>query len=48
MAVQVVDNDNKELFAKDCTVKEIEAMTSLIEKEDITTTAVNSWEGVNF
>ena len=48
VAVQVVDNDNKELFAKDCTVKEIEAMTSLIEKEDITTTAVNSWEGVNF
>lgn len=48
LAISVVDNDNKELFAKECTVKEIEAMTSLIEKDDITTTAVNSWEGVNF
>lgn len=46
--LQVVDENGKELYDKDFTVGEMEAMESIIEREEITSTSTDTWEGLNF
>lgn len=45
--LKVIDAGENVLFEKDYTVGEMESMTDLIEREEITSTAVNVWEGLN-
>lgn len=45
--LQVVDNSNNILLDKDYTLAELEAMTSLIERENITWVGTQEWEGIN-
>lgn len=47
LTLQVVNNENKTLLSKDYTIEELEKMTSLVEREEITATSVNTWEGLN-
>lgn len=47
LTLQVVNNEGKTLFEKAYTVEALEKMTSLIEREEITATSTNTWEGLN-
>jgi hypothetical protein len=44
---QVIDNNGQTLFNKTYTVGELESMTSLVEREDITWIGTQTWEGIN-
>lgn len=44
---QVVNNENATIFEKTYTVEELESMTSLIERENITWVGTQEWEGIN-
>lgn len=46
-SLQVVDAAGNSLFEKSYTVGEMESMTDLVEREEITSTATNVWEGLN-
>jgi len=43
-----VDKDNNEVFSKDVTVQELEAMTDLIDRAVLHIDTDNEWEGLNF
>lgn len=45
--LQVVDNDNNILLDKSYTLAELEAMNSLIERENVTWVGTQQWEGIN-
>lgn len=47
LTLQVVNNEGKTLMEKAYTVEALEKMTSLIEREEITATSTNTWEGLN-
>ncbi len=47
LKLQVVDDAGNTLFDKDYTVAQIEGMTDFVERETITTTGTNTWEGIN-
>lgn len=46
-SLQVVDESGKSVLDKKYTIEEMEAMTKLIERAEITGTGVNTWEGLN-
>lgn len=43
----VIDNNNKEMYNKNFTVEQLEAMTSLAEHREIEIKNTNIWEGIN-
>ncbi len=45
--LQVVDSSNNPLIDKAYTIAELEAMTSLVERENITWIGTQEWEGIN-
>ncbi|GAB1476108.1 hypothetical protein MASR2M70_09400 [Bacillota bacterium] len=45
--LKVVNADNAEVFKKTYTLGELEAMSSLVEREDITWVDTQTWEGIN-
>lgn len=45
--LQVVDNNNEILFDRTYTVGQLEAMESLVERENITWVGTQEWEGIN-
>ena len=48
LELKVIDKDGKELAKKTRTVAELEAMTSLIDQQEIYAVKSNVWEGLNF
>ncbi|MEN6462693.1 MAG: S-layer homology domain-containing protein [Syntrophomonas sp.] len=45
--LQVVDSSNNTLLDKDYTLEQIESMTSMVERENITWVGTQEWEGIN-
>ena len=46
--LKVIDENDNALFERDYTVEELEAMDSIIERADITSTSTDTCEGLNF
>ena len=46
--LKVIDENENTLFDRDYTVEELEAMESIIERDDITSTSTDTCEGLNF
>ena len=47
MTLEVVDQDNAQLYSKVYTVEELEAMTDLVEQAELNSTSKNTYEGLN-